>query len=358
MAVKGLAPQQVQRQGRGPVPSGAGLNPTTALAGLGVLVVVYELWTWAAWLAAGPQQITSYRDTSSSSWSVARLYEVLVVLVAAALLATVVRQCRNQHRLTLDAKLLIGGVAALFWDPFGNFVQPAFFYSSNWLNLNSWTGFAPLVVNPDASRMPEPLFICLVYPFGLLAFAMAMNSVMRLVRRRRPDASNLAVLGAGSAAGVLLGMALEAPMFLLHLWSLPGAPAELSLLGNAQRYAAVEYLTTGFVFAGWGTLRFFRDDEGRALTERGLERLSPGYRTPVSVLATIAWCASLLLILQLVVNVFAFRADPYPAGFPRHLVNGMCDVGATTGTRYGPCPGSPNFHMPTPGSLRGHAPFK
>jgi hypothetical protein len=356
MTVTGVVRPQAPR--REHIPSPARPTGTTILAGLGALLVAYELWTWGAWLAAGPQQITRYRDTGSSSWYAARLYEVLIVVVAAALLVKVVRQCRDQHRLTLDAKLLIGGVAALFWDPFGNFVQPAFFYSSNWLNLNSWTGFAPLVVNPDASRMPEPLFIGLVYPFGLLAFAMIMNAVMRLVRRRRPDASNLAVLGVGSAAGFLLGMALEAPMFLLHLWSLPGAPAEFSLFGNAHRYAAVEYLTTGIVFAGWGALRFFKDDGGRALTERGLEGLSPKWRTPTSVLATIAWCCSLLLILQLVVNVFAFRADPYPADFPRHLVNGMCDVGATTGTRYGPCPGTPHFHMPTPGSLSGHAPFK
>lgn len=361
MAVAGLSRPATPKVVAEPARPGGAVTPAAVLAGFGAVIVAYELWTWGAWLAAGPTQITEYRDRSSASWAAARGYEALVLVVAVVLLVRVLRRCRAERRLTFDAKLLIAGVAAMFWDPFGNFVQPAFFYSSNWLNLNSWTGFAPLVVNPDASRLPEPIFICLVYPFGLLAFAMIMNAVMRAYRRRRPGASNLAVLGVGSVAGFLLGVALEAPMFLLHLWSLPGAPADFSLFGDDHRYAAVEYVTTGFVFAGWGAVRWFRDDSGRAFTERGLDRLPRGRRSArelQSVLATVGWCCSLLLGLQLVVNLFAFRADPYPAGFPRHLVNGMCDVGETTGTRYGPCPGSDRFHLPTPGSLPGPAPFR
>jgi hypothetical protein len=336
---------------RATVPVRAGrVGAAKALAVFGGLIAVYELVTWGRWLAAGPRQLTEYRDTAAAAWTAARVYEAIILVVAVALLVKVVRECRARRRLTIDAQLLIGGVAALFWDPFGNFVQPAFFYSSDWLNLNSWTGFAPLVVNPDASRMPEPVFIMLVYPFGLLAFAMITNAVMRFTQRRRPDWSGARVLAAGSLVAFACGMALEAPMFLLHLWSLPGAPRELSLFDDGHRYAAVEFLTTGMVFAGWAALRHFKDDEGRAITERGVGRTG-------SVLATVAWCSSLLLILQLIVNVFAFRADPYPASFPRHLTNGMCDVGPTTDTRYGPCPGSPGFRLPTPGSLPGKAPF-
>jgi hypothetical protein len=320
------------------------------LAWLGAAVACYELVTWGRWLAAGPQQITQYRDTHVAAWTAARCYEVAILLVAIALSAVVVSQCRSDRRLTLDAQLLIGGVAALFFDPFGNFVQPAFFYSSDWLNLNSWTGFAPAVVNPDASRMPEPVFIMLVYPFGLLAFAMITNRVMAAVARARPGWSAGRVLAAGTAFAVLCGMALEAPMFLLDLWSLPGAPRTLSLFDNAHRYSAVEFLTTGMVFAGWAGVRYFKDDQGRAFTERGVGRTG-------SVLAMVGWCASLLIVLQLIVTLFAFHASPYPAQFPRHLVNGMCNVGATQGTRYGPCPGSPGFHMPGPHSLPGKAPF-
>jgi hypothetical protein len=198
--------------------------------------------------------------------------------------------------------------------------------------------------------MPQPLFIMLVYPFGLLAFAMITNAVMHKVAAARPRWSGARVLAAGSAVAFVCGMALEAPMFLSHLWSLPGAPRELSLFDDGHRYAAVEYLTAAMVFAGWAAVRYFRDDEGRAFTERGVGTVG-------SVLAIAAWCSALLLVLQLFVSVFAFQADAYPKSFPRHLTNGMCDVGATQHTRYGPCPGSDGFKMPTRHSLPGPGPF-
>ena len=32
---------------------------------------------------------------------------------------------------------------------------------------------------------------------------------------------------------------------------------------------------------------------------------------------------------------------------PSYVVNDVCDAPGITGTRYGPCPGSPGFRMPT-----------
>jgi hypothetical protein len=81
------------------------------------------------------------------------------------------------------------------------------------------------------------------------------------------------------------------------------------LTDNGHRYAAVEYLTTGVVFAGWAAVRYFKDDHGRAFTERGVEQTG-------SVLAMIGCCCSLLLCLRLVVNLFAFKAAPFPRNSP------------------------------------------
>jgi Spirocyclase AveC-like len=318
------------------------VRPWTAarlLAIFGVLNLGYMAITLLRWLADGPAPITSAREPHSVSFWVAQGYLTAVVVVACVLLVRVVRQCREQGRITLDAQLLIGGAAALFWDPFGNFFQPAFMYSSNWLNLNTWAGHAPLVVNQHAGLMPQPIFIMLVYPFGLLAFSMFTTWTMRTAARLRPNWSGVQLVATCAIAGTLGGIALEAPMFLLHLWSLPGSPAALSLFDDTHRYAIVEILTTGMVFAGWGAVRYFRDDQGKAFTERGQGTMG-------ATLAMIGWCCTLLLLLQVFVNFFAFHADPFPGGFPEHLVNRMCDVGSTQHTAYGPCPGSAGFSMP------------
>jgi hypothetical protein len=336
------------RRPEAPVRAGRPWTVARALAIFGAINLAYMAVTLARWLADGPAPVDVYRDTHTASFWVAQGYLVVAVIVSVLLLVRVVRQCRRQRRLTLDAQLLIGGAAALFWDPFGNFFQPAFMYSSNWLNLNTWVGHAPLVVNPVGSAMPQPVFIMLVYPFGLLAFSMFTTWTMRTAARLRPNWSGARLIAVCAIAGTLGGTVLEAPMFLLHLWSLPGSPSLFSLFDNTHRYSIVEILTTGMVFAGWGAVRYFRDDQGKAFTERGQGQLA-------ATLAMIGWCCSMLILLQVFVNFFAFHTAAYPEHFPPHLVNDMCDVGATQHTRYGPCPGSPGFKMPVslPSQARG-----
>lgn len=71
------------------------------MALFGAAIVVYEVITWGRWLAAGPQQITEYRDTEAASWVAARVYEGLIAVVAVVLLVKVVRECRARGRLKI-----------------------------------------------------------------------------------------------------------------------------------------------------------------------------------------------------------------------------------------------------------------
>ncbi|MGH9169187.1 MAG: spirocyclase AveC family protein, partial [Acidimicrobiia bacterium] len=299
--------------------------PAHYLAVVGAALLVYITWTITAWLLDGPEQITAYRDTDSVAWYAARAYEAAAIILGVVLTAKVVRQCRREGRLVLDALIIIGGAVTFFWDPIPNFIMPNFMYSSNWVNLADWTGHAPFVINPDAGRLPEPvLFIWLTYTFGLLLFAMILNGLMRAARRRWPGISPAKLVGITALGAFGLDLALEGPMFLLHLWGLPGAPAEFALFGGDSRFPPAEFLPVTMVFTGWACLRFFRNDKGQAITERGLDGLSPGRRAGVSVLATIAVCNSLLLVLGVVQISAGFLADPYPR-YPLHMVNDLCD---------------------------------
>jgi hypothetical protein len=320
------------------------------LAVIGALVAGYALWTWGAWLASGPTQVTASRDPESASWWVARGYEVIMLIVVVALTVRIIHQCRQQRRLVFDAVMVIAGFFTLFWDPMVNWMQPNFMYSSQWVNLSTWVAQAPGVVNPTAGLMPQPVFIMFIYPFGLLGFAIILNHGMRVVRRRFPPVSNLALLAFTYAYGLFLGFCLEAPTFLFNLWGLPGAPATFSLFANGQHYAWAEYLTTGIVFTTFAAVRYFRDDRGQAITERGLDNVSPAARTTVSIFATIAMFAMSMWVLLLVQIPAGLHASPYPADYPAHLINGLCSIPGnknwTAPTAYGPCPGSPGFRMP------------
>jgi hypothetical protein len=323
---------------------------TVVLAVIGVVVTGYALWTWGSWLADGPTQITASRDPASASRWVARIYEALMVVAVVVLTVRIVRECRREHRLVFDAVIVIAGFFALFWDPMVNWMQPNFMYSSQWLNLNTWTGNAPGVVNPTANLMPQPVFIMLIYPFGLLGFAMVLNHGMGVARHRFPRISNLGLIAFTYVYGWILAFCLEAPTFLFNLWGLPGAPATLSLFDNDHRFAWAEYITTAIVFTTFAAVRFFRNDKGQTIGERGLEGFSAGARTIVSIFATIAMFAMSMWALLLIQIPAGLHSSPYPAGYPAHQINGLCNIPGNKNwiqpTAYGPCPGSPGLRMP------------
>lgn len=320
------------------------------LAAIGGLCVVYALWTWGSWLAEGPSEITQTRDPNSVSRWVARAYEGLMAIVVVWVTVRIIWQCHRERRIVFDVVMVIAGFFTLFWDPMVNWMQPNFMYSSQWVNLNTWTGNAPFVVNPTASLMPQPVFIMLIYPFGLLAFAMIINHGMTAVKRRFPQISNFGLILFAYFYGWILAFFLEAPAFLNNLWALPGAPAALSFFGNNHRFAWPEYVTTAIVFTTFASVRFFRNDRGQTIGERGLDGLSVAKRTVVSTLATIALFAMSMWVLLLVQIPAGLHASPYPDGYPAHLINGLCNVPGsknwTEPTTYGPCPGSDGFRMP------------
>lgn len=314
-------------------------GPAHYLAVFGVICLLWGGWTIVSWLEDGPAQVTQFRDRDSASWYAARAYEAALVAMGLAVATIVVRRCIRERRLTFDAKLCVAGLAAMWTDPTANFVQPLFMYSSNFLNLATWCSHIPLVVNPDCGRMPQPvLFNAMIYMFGLLAFAMIINAGMRAVRRRRPDISTAKLLGLTMLAGMLVDVALEVPMYRLRLAAYPGAPDELSLFATeGMKYPLIESVWAGVIVMGIAAMRFFRDDVGRTVVERGLERSSPRRRGGVSLLALIGFVHVLCFAGNGGTAALGFFSDPYHR-MPAYIVNDMCDAPGIQGTRYGQCP--------------------
>jgi hypothetical protein len=322
-------------------------TPAHDLALAGGLLLAVQLAVLRAWLGSGPHAITRYRVHHGTPWWAAVAFQAAAVGMAVWVLVFVVRGCLRQRRLTIDAKICLAGLLTAWLDPFTNFMQPLFMYSSNFVNLNSWGAHYPLVINPDAGRLPWPiLFLGCMYAFGLLAFAVIMNAIVRMIVRRFPALTRVQVLMVTLGLGVLFDLALEIPMFRLRLWAYPGAPNTLALWSRSSyKYSLWEIIPAGIAFASVAAVRFFKDDANRTVTERGLERHHRSVRTALSVLALIGlfntvWLAS--TAFQAGVGLYA---APYPK-LPAYIINGMCDPPGATGTAYGPCPGSPGYRLP------------
>jgi hypothetical protein len=159
------------------------------LALVAVPLLAYQAWTLIGWLAAGPHQVTNYRTAGSASWYAARVIQGVMLIAVIAIAVGVVRGCRRERRLTFDAMLFIGLASTVFWDTVVNFVEPLWFYSTNWVNLNDWWAHAPLVLNPAAGHGPFPvLMLGLLYPFFVFG-AMIICGVMRRAQQRWPEIS-------------------------------------------------------------------------------------------------------------------------------------------------------------------------
>jgi hypothetical protein len=321
------------------------------LAILGSGLLFLEVWTVSSWLAHGPTTVTGLEDRSSAAWIGARVFEGIIIVVAIVVIPVVIRSSWRSRRLTFDAMLVIAGALTYWVDPFVNWVQPLFFYNSNWVNLKNWCGNMPLIANPDCGRLPEPvLFVGLVYTVGFLVAGIGVNSVMRKVLQRRPSISMPQMYAVAFVAGMLVDFFLEYPMVLLHLWGYPGWP--LSFTGGAAKFPLFESLGTGLFFANIAMIRFYKDDNGRTLVERGLDHVRPALRKWISLLALLGFISGSAFATNGILSLNGPYMQRYQKE-PPALINRMCDAPGTTGTAYGPCPGSPGYRAPirrlTPG---------
>ena len=317
-----------------------------SLAVVGGMGAAYGLWTMVSWLLDGPQPVTRYQTSDEASYYIAHMLEAIVVVGGLAVGIHVVRNCVRQRRLTFDAMLCIAGALSMWSDPVITFFQPTFMYSSNFVNLQAWCGHLPGVINPDCGRMAYPvLFLFPTYTFGLLGIAIVINAYMRALRRRWPGISTLKLLALTVAVTLVFEVALEFTLVSNNVWSYPGSPSWMSLLGAHHRLPVTEFLSAVVFFLVVPLVRYYKDDAGRTIAERGLESLRPATRYVVTTLALCGVVQLTALQNTLSASIPGFYSSPYP-DLPASLIIGMCDSSGFEGTRYGPCPGSPGFRMP------------
>jgi hypothetical protein len=328
------------------------------LALIGAPVLVLQVWTIVAWIADDAHQVTQFRTPHSVSWWAARAYEGVGILIFVGVGQQVLRQCLREKRLTFDGMFLLTGMT-MFWSDLGiNAFGPAYLMSSNFVNLNNPLGHLPGMVNPDIGRAPDPLLFTIpLESAGVLLGAWLIGWLAGRLRARNPELSTPKLLLRLFGIGLLLDLVLEVPIVALGLWTYPAPSWSAIPLGShGSLYPAFEWLSGGMVFLFAGALRLFRNDRGQTIVERGLDHLPRTRAGAISLLATyaciqlIAWGPPTWIDLAYV---------PYETQWhqtPQYLLNDACDAPGVTGTRFGPCPGSPGYRMPGRGSLPGPNP--
>ena len=327
------------------------VNPSLVWALIGLAFISFELWVWSRWMLSAnfrrpPVDVASVPELTRQ---VIHITQIISPTICALIIAKfLVWPCIRDRKLAFDGMLLIAWFFLWFQDPLGNLVSTQLYYSSYWVSMGSWTlGSFPGWISPAGNQLPEPI---LVMGFGYLWLGFAASVfacwVMGKVRQRWPRASAVELALLALVICVTLDVTAEVALAAAGTFAWPGAIKGLTLFhGKPYQFPLYEGLLFGGVFVAAACLRFFRDDKGATLVERGIDRLmipSAG-KTLVRFLAVFGFMHLYMFVAYSVpMNAFGMHSDPF-LRYPAHLENGMCVVGPERDQ----CPG-PGVAMPKP----------
>lgn len=323
-------------------------------AAVGGAVLLLQLYVWIRWVSGpyfarvpgGPSDPPLYMKIPLTINMV-----VVCVGLPIAIYWFLVRPWRRERRITLDGLLLISMGLMFFQDPLLNWFNTWCTYNS-WLpNFGAWTPFIPGWVSPDepGRMVPEPIFTNSPgYAAGVLMLTILGCWLMRRVKSRWPDMSNLRLILVTYAGAFVLDFVMEGLILLpTGLYSYPGAIQSLSFnAGTYYQWPVYEGMMWAGVQAALCSLRYFTDDRGRTVVERGLENVRGGFITQqftrfLAIFGAVS--ASFFLLFNVPIQFFAMNGDPWPVDTVKrsYFTNGLCGPGIAN-----PCP-DPALPLPT-----------
>jgi hypothetical protein len=322
------------------------VKPIQLWAVLGGAILAFQLYVWIRWISGpnfervppGPSDPPTYMKAILVTWTV-----VIIVGLPISLYYFIVRPWRRERRITLDGMLLVACGLLFFQDPLLNYFNTWSTYNTWMWNRGSWVQDIPgwQSYGEPGRMMAEPILMNAPgYSFGVLLCTMFGCWVMRKAKERWPNISNLGLIGVVAVWAFVFDFVIEG-LFLMPmgLFTYPGAIQSLSInAGTYYQWPLYEGLMWGGVQAGLCCLRFFTDDRGRTLVERGLDRVRGGFvrQQLARFLAIVAACSALFFVFyNLPVQWFAMHAEPWPDDLLKrsYFLMGICGDGTDR-----PCP--------------------
>jgi Spirocyclase AveC-like len=326
-------------------------QPVKVWAALGALIVTFETYVIVKWVTgpyfekvpSGPSEPPTWMQVNLIAW------QVLTIPIALGMIYWfVIRPWRRDGRVGIDGLLIIA-FATLWWQDVLSAGGQHWFVYNTWLvNFGSWANEIPGWVSFGEPRamLSEPiLFIGGAYVYGCFLGVVVGCYFMRQARRRWPTLSAPVLIAVGFLGTFSFDILLEGIVWLpLGVFEYPGGHWSL-FPDHYYKYPLNEGLTYAAYITAAAALRFFVNDRGESIVERGIDKLrgSNVRKTMVRAFAVIAAVQlSMLLLYNIPNGILALNSDPWPADLQKrsYFTNYICGAGTD---RACPAPGVPNI---------------
>lgn len=306
----------------------------------GALAIAIQVWAFTHWIATGNATRTPTGPDPVPTWMQVSVTSFQVVCVGFGVFAAYWwfwRPLRAGRGLSFDSYMIIAMYLTFWQDPLLNYFQKWATYNSALINFGAWTSSIPGWFSPDAHQMAEPLlFVVPTYGIVCFLFVVLTNVVMRKAQERWPEMGKVGLVLVGFGFFLVFGGVVEQVWMRLGIYTYPGAIKSLTLFpGHYYQYPLYEMVFFAATFTAWASIRFFRNDRGETVAERGVEelRVKTGKKLNwLRLLAIVGACnAAMFFVYNVPLQPFAMNAEPWPDDIVNrsYLTNGFCGPGTT-----------------------------
>lgn len=319
------------------------IQPVAVWSAIGAVLLLLQLYVLMTWLTSGHFVPTPTGPDIIPAGDLLRLRAMELASAIGFILLVVfvlIRPWVRTGRPSFDGLLIVSWCLMVWQDPMVNYVSAQYLLNSNLVNFGSWTlGATPGWVSPKGNLLPEPI---LLYPavymlFGLVP-VMMLCGAWRWYKRHAARPLLIGYVLITLAIGITLDLLAEVFMIRGGVFAYPNAIRSLTLwAGEQHQFPLYEGLFVCFVMTAGGILRYFVNDRGETLVERGLHKLR--LKRSKSLLRFLSIYAFLQLSMMLVYDIpmifVSMHTDSFVEGYPSYMINGLCASGID-GTQ---CPG-------------------
>ena len=251
---------------------------------IGGLCLAFEAYVMIRWVTGPYFKTVGTGPSTPPGWMKAILigWQAIGIPVGLAVLYwTLIRPWRREKRVTFDGLLVASCLLVVWQDPLSSYFNHWYSYNAYLVNMGSWVKGIPGWMSyaaPGHMDLEPILWTPFLYIYFFFGAAVFGCWVMRKASERRPQMGNMSLLLCAFAAGMVCDIVGEG-LLIMPAGVYTYAGGHWAIFPHAyHKFPITEALTVGALFAGLSGLRYFKDDMGRTMVERGVDKIAASDR--------------------------------------------------------------------------------